>query len=64
MVAVSGVAACASGSSGETSKEVDFDREIRPLLAENCYACHGPDRHEAKADLSLHTFEFATQPRK
>src|SRR5262245_8243434 len=32
---------------------VDFNRDVRPLLAENCFKCHGPDAKERKADLRL-----------
>ncbi|MBG85723.1 MAG: hypothetical protein CMO80_02345 [Verrucomicrobiales bacterium] len=34
---------------------IDYDRDIRPLLSDTCYACHGPDDAERKADLRLHT---------
>jgi hypothetical protein len=36
-------------------QKVDFDRDVRPILAENCFACHGPDNKARKADLKLHT---------
>jgi len=43
----------------KSDQKVSFNRDIRPILTENCFACHGPDAHEAKADVQLHTQELA-----
>ncbi len=37
------------------AERVEFNRDIRPLLAENCFACHGPDRKHTEARLRLDT---------
>jgi hypothetical protein len=33
--------------------KIDFNRDIRPILSDNCYACHGPDGASLKAGLRL-----------
>ncbi len=43
----------------EESTRVDFDAEIRPLLADRCFACHGPDESARQADLRLDLEEGA-----
>ncbi len=37
----------------DAQRAVSFTREIRPIFADNCYACHGPDAKQVKADLRL-----------
>src|SRR4051794_36363458 len=38
---------------GAAAPPVDFQRDIQPILADNCYHCHGPDSNRRKADLRL-----------
>ena len=37
----------------ETPARIEFNRHIRPILAENCYKCHGPDKNTREAELRL-----------
>ena len=36
------------------AQQASFNRDIRPILSENCYECHGPSVREPKGNLYLH----------
>ena len=47
-----------------TRAEVDFARDVLPLLSENCYHCHGPDATKRAAGLRLDTKDGAFRTKK
>ena len=54
------VVAC-QGDFLPAAEKVQFNRDIRPILAENCFACHGPDSASRKANLRLDKREAAIE---
>ena len=45
-------------------EKVDYNRDIKQILSNNCYACHGPDENKVKGGLRLDSFEGATKELK
>ncbi len=41
--------------------KLEYNRDIRPILSENCFACHGPDSAARKAELRLDRPETAVE---
>lgn len=45
----------------ETEAKISYARDIRPILADKCFACHGADANTRAADLRLDQFEAAVE---
>jgi hypothetical protein len=43
------------------AEPISFSRDVRPILADNCFPCHGPDTGRRKADLRLDVRETALE---
>src|SRR5436305_14895886 len=64
LLSLTGINAVAAESLQRGAAKVDFNREIRPILAENCYKCHGPDDGARKAKLRFDVRAEALKPAK
>ena len=53
-----------TGEGAPLAATVRFGRDVRPILSDRCYLCHGPDRAHQQAGLRLDSFEAATAPRE
>jgi hypothetical protein len=56
LLAVAGALLFASSASAE---RIQFNRDIRPIFSDTCYACHGPDENKVKGKLRLDSLEAA-----
>jgi hypothetical protein len=59
-IALAAVVAMAAASASAADK-LQYNRDIRPILADNCFACHGPDSASRQADLRLDVRDAAIE---
>src|SRR5436190_11071670 len=52
---------CAVPVAAQTDR-VSFNRDLRPIMSDTCFRCHGPDRNARKADMRLDVREEAMRP--
>ncbi|MCH2133495.1 MAG: PSD1 and planctomycete cytochrome C domain-containing protein [Phycisphaerales bacterium] len=59
VISVSGVA-----TASVDPESIRYGRDIRPILSDRCFLCHGPDENARMAGLRLDDYDFATMARK
>ena len=63
-IALTAICAACSYGLAESPRDIEFNRDVRPILSDNCFQCHGPDAAARQAELRLDREEDAFAPRK
>ena len=56
-----GISQVSRAEEAASASPIEYNRDIRPILAENCFRCHGPDSALRKADLRLDRREVSVE---
>jgi hypothetical protein len=64
LLAAPGLVSAGEPGASASKRKVDFNREVRPILAKNCFACHGQDEAKRAKGLRLDVRESAIKPLK
>jgi hypothetical protein len=59
---ISGLCICTSAGEPQATVEINFDRDVRSILSEHCFKCHGPDASNLKAGLRMDVRESVFNP--
>ena len=60
-IALSARAVSATEAEAEPAPQWTYNRDVRPILSDNCFACHGPDKNKRKAKLRLDDRDMALE---
>ena len=59
LLALLGVGPASAAPKDESGPAVEFNRDIRPILSDKCYTCHGPDKSKRLSNLRFDNEESA-----
>jgi mono/diheme cytochrome c family protein/outer membrane biosynthesis protein TonB len=62
-VLLAAIAGCHHEPQAASGRRLDFNQDVQPILASNCFSCHGPDPEMRKAGLRLDIEEYAMRKR-
>ena len=60
MLAAAGMSVQAENSADSDQKLISFSHQVRPILSDKCFKCHGPDAENNESEFRLDSFENAT----